>query len=248
MSSTTTAVKASWFIRDERYQPAARIPLPIGDSQLRKQTCLNRLRIPTGTTTAKSSHVVLDNVKQNAIQPRPIIHGRLHLGMFKIGRPLGKGKFGRIYLARHRKSGYICALKMLRKEEITRERAEFHVRREIERIFLILEYPARDELFTILQQEGRFPEPRAAEHIAQVTSSLKYLHNKNVIHRDIKPENILVGFYGELKLADFGYSVHAPSDRRDTLCGTLDYLPPEMIRPSQHYTKAIDQWTFGVLT
>ncbi|KAI0193958.1 serine/threonine-protein kinase [Xylaria flabelliformis] len=190
--------------------------------------------------------------------------------MFEIGRPLGKGKFGRVYLARHRESGYICALKMLRKEEITRERAEMHVRREIEvhsslrhpgilrfygwfhdsqRIFLILEYAAGGELFTILQREGHFLEPRAAQYIAQVTSSLIYLHNKNVIHRDIKPENILVGLYGELKLADFGYSVHAPSDRRDTLCGTLDYLPPEMIiRPSQPYTKAIDQWTLGVLT
>jgi aurora kinase, other len=54
------------------------------------------------------------------------------------------------------------------------------------------------------------------------------MHSKDVIHRDIKPENLLDSL-GTLKLADFGWSVHAPSDRRKTVCGTLDYLPPEMI-------------------
>jgi aurora kinase len=89
-----------------------------------------------------------------------------------------------------------------------------------------------------------------------VAAALRYLHSKNVMHRDIKPENILVGLYGELKLADFGYSVHAPSNRRDTLCGTLDYLPPEMLsssssssrRQAPQYSRAVDQWTLGILT
>ena len=42
-------------------------------------------------------------------------------------------------------------------------------------------------------------------------------------------ENLLIGYHGEIKIADFGWSVHAPTSRRKTLCGTLDYLPPEMI-------------------
>ena len=50
-----------------------------------------------------------------------------------------------------------------------------------------------------------------------------------VIHRDIKPENLLLDMKGDLKISDFGWSVHAPSSRRATMCGTLDYLPPEMI-------------------
>ncbi|KAJ2956546.1 hypothetical protein NQ176_g11313 [Zarea fungicola] len=69
------------------------------------------------------------------------------------------------------------------------------------------------------------------------------------MHRDLKPENILVGLHGELKLADFGYSVHSPGNRRQTICGTLDYLPPEMLNQRHvSYTSAVDQWTLGVLT
>lgn len=85
------------------------------------------------------------------------------------------------------------------------------------------------------------------QYIAQMADALHYLHSKHVIHRDIKPENILLGLNGELKIADFGWSVHAPSNRRKTLCGTLDYLPPEMVEGKMH-THHVDLWALGVLT
>lgn len=72
------------------------------------------------------------------------------------------------------------------------------------------------------------------------------MHEKNVIHRDIKPENLLLGLNGELKIADFGWSIHAPDKKRLTLCGTLDYLPPEMIEGKYHNEK-VDLWSLGVL-
>ncbi|CAG8000442.1 unnamed protein product, partial [Penicillium nalgiovense] len=195
----------------------------------------------------------------------------LHLGMFEIGRPLGKGKFGRVYLARERESGFVCALKVLHKDEIRQGEVEKQVAREIEiqsnlrhpnvlqlyghfhdrkRIFLILEYAGKGELYKHLQRQDRFPEWKAARYIAQMASALGYLHRKHVIHRDIKPENILVGLHGELKMSDFGWSVHAPSGRRLTMCGTLDYLPPEMVDPkrsSKPYNDKVDIWALGVL-
>jgi len=75
------------------------------------------------------------------------------------------------------------------------------------------------------------------------------MHSKGIIHRDIKPENILYSL-GTCKLADFGWSVHTPSDRRKTLCGTLDYLPPEMLTGihDNYYDKRIDIWSIGILT
>ncbi|OAQ96670.1 hypothetical protein LLEC1_01450 [Akanthomyces lecanii] len=204
--------------------------------------------------------------------PAPMLPKQFHLGMFEIGRPLGKGKFGRVYLGRERTSGFICALKVLHKNELRHGGVERQVRREIEiqsnlrhpnvlqmyghfhdskRVFLILEFAGKGELYKHLRKESRFPEWKAAQYIAQMTSALRYLHRKHVIHRDIKPENILVGIHGELKISDFGWSVHAPNNRRKTMCGTLDYLPPEMLRPGQtdnFYNEKVDLWSLGVLT
>jgi len=73
------------------------------------------------------------------------------------------------------------------------------------------------------------------------------MHSKNIIHRDIKPENLLHSL-GTIKMADFGWSVHAPSNRRQTMCGTLDYLPPEMLKgPFGAYDNSIDIWSLGIL-
>lgn len=186
---------------------------------------------------------------------------------FEIGRPLGRGKFGSVYLARERQTKYIVALKVLRKKQLLDAGVEHQLRREIEiqshlrhknilrmygyfyddkRIYLILEYAPLGEMYKDLTRRGRFSERRSAEYVKQMAEALIYCHGKHVIHRDIKPENLLIGFRGELKIADFGWSVHAPSSRRTTLCGTLDYLPPEMIEGKDH-DASVDVWSLGVL-
>ncbi|KAL8927512.1 MAG: hypothetical protein Q9208_002317 [Pyrenodesmia sp. 3 TL-2023] len=209
----------------------------------------------------------LSNPPLHEPQPR-----KFHLGMFEIGKPLGKGKFGRVYLAKERSTGFVCALKVLHKSELQQGKVEKQVRREIEihsnlrhpnilrfyghfhdskRVFLILEFAGKGELYKHLRRENRFPEWKAAQYIAQMAAALKYLHKKHVMHRDIKPENILVGIHGEIKISDFGWSVHAPNNRRNTMCGTLDYLPPEMIKPGSqenYYNEKVDLWSLGVLT
>ncbi|CAI6338551.1 unnamed protein product [Periconia digitata] len=197
---------------------------------------------------------------------------------FELSRRLGRGKFGRVHLARHLETNYICAVKVLSKQQITSETSERLVRRELEvhqnlahphilrfytwmddpaNIYLVLEYAPNGNLFDLMmkQPKKRFMEPEAAAYISQMAQALRYLHSKNIMHRDIKPENILLGLHNEMKLADFGYSVHSNSGLRSTLCGTLDYLPPEMaigmLKPEQEkkwYTKAVDQWSLGVLT
>lgn len=189
------------------------------------------------------------------------------LSDFDIGRPLGRGKFGNVYLAREKEHKYIVALKVLFKSQLQKANVEHQLRREIEiqshlrhphilrlygyfydetRVYLILEYAPQGELYKALQKAGRFPEERAAMYVKQLAKALKYCHAKNVIHRDIKPENLLLGITGDLKIADFGWSVHTDSERRTTLCGTLDYLPPEMISGKEHGNK-VDLWSLGVL-
>ncbi|KAF7216290.1 aurora kinase B [Nothobranchius furzeri] len=186
---------------------------------------------------------------------------------FDIGRPLGKGKFGNVYLARVKKVEAIVALKVLFKSQMETEGVEHQLRREIEiqarlrhpnilrfynyfhdrkRVFLVLEYAPRGEMYKELQKYGRFDDQRTATYMEEIADALQYCHERKVIHRDIKPENLLLGFRGELKIADFGWSVHAPSLRRRTMCGTLDYLPPEMVEGRIHSEK-VDLWCIGVL-
>ncbi|XP_012278006.1 aurora kinase B [Orussus abietinus] len=188
---------------------------------------------------------------------------------FELGAPLGRGRFGRVYLAREVKTEYMVALKVLYKSELVKGRVEKQVMREIEiqshlrhpnilqlftyfhdekRIYLVLEFAARGELY---KEMRRLPEKRLNEHLSakytyQVADALDYCHQNNVIHRDIKPENLLLTYNGDIKLADFGWSVHAPFSKRNTLCGTLDYLPPEMIK-GQEYDFYVDLWCLGVL-
>ncbi|XP_064132307.1 aurora kinase A [Loxodonta africana] len=186
---------------------------------------------------------------------------------FEIGRPLGKGKFGNVYLAREKQSKFILALKVLFKAQLEKAGVEHQVRREVEiqshlrhpnilrlygyfhdatRVYLILEYAPLGTVYRELQKLSKFDEQRTATYITELADALSYCHSKKVIHRDIKPENLLLGSTGELKIADFGWSVHAPSSRRTTLCGTLDYLPPEMIEGRMHDEK-VDLWSLGVL-
>jgi serine/threonine protein kinase len=188
---------------------------------------------------------------------------------FEMGRPLGKGKFGRVYMVRTKSEPkYILALKTLYKSEIVQSKVEKQIRREIEiqqnlrhpnvlrlygyfhdekRIFLMLEFAGKGELYKQLSKRGSFSESRSSRYIYQMADALIYLHGKHVIHRDIKPENLLLGINGELKIGDFGWSVHAPGNRRMTLCGTLDYLPPEMVEGKAH-NERVDYWALGVLT
>ncbi len=68
----------------------------------------------------------------------------------------------------------------------------------------------------------------------------------NIMHRDLKPENLL-NCNGTIKISDFGWSAHAPGNRRLTQCGTVDYLPPEMVA-GKPYDRSVDIWCLGILT
>ncbi|XP_021348036.1 aurora kinase A-like [Mizuhopecten yessoensis] len=216
------------------------------------------------TSPVKPGTVTLQAKENTSTQPEG---KKWSLQDFDIGRPLGKGKFGNVYLAREKSTKYIVAIKVLFKSQLQKSGVEHQLRREIEiqshlshphilrlfqyfhdktRVFLVLEYAPKGELYKELMKITRFDEKRTATYMFQMASALLYCHSKKVIHRDIKPENLLLGLTGDLKIADFGWSVHAPSSRRTTLCGTLDYLPPEMIEGKLHDEK-VDLWSLGVL-
>ena len=73
----------------------------------------------------------------------------------------------------------------------------------------------------------RFPDPVAKFYAAEVAMALNYLHTHDIIYRDLKPENILLADDGHIKIADFGFAKHCEGTTW-TLCGTPDYLAPEV--------------------
>mmetsp|Transcript_2991 Transcript_2991/g.7626 ORF Transcript_2991/g.7626 Transcript_2991/m.7626 type:complete len:359 (+) Transcript_2991:196-1272(+) len=204
----------------------------------------------------------------------PAVHAEdmWRLSDFELGPRVGAGTFGSAQLARESKTGTVVVLKTMRKRRIARLRVQRHVRHEIEiqghlrhhgvlrlfgyfwdakNIYMILEHAPCGDLHSLREKQpgGRFKETRAAEHIATVVGAIAYCHSVHVIHRDLKPQNILVARGGTLKLADFGWAVHsAPGERRWTLCGTLDYLPPEMVHVTNGHSFEVDVWGVGILT
>ena len=91
----------------------------------------------------------------------------------------------------------------------------------------------------------RFPDPVAKFYAAEVALALNYLHSLDIIYRDLKPENILLNWDGHIKIADFGFAKYCATNAW-TLCGTPDYLPPEMVNGKPH-NERVDHWALGVL-
>ncbi|XP_048879116.1 aurora kinase A [Brienomyrus brachyistius] len=240
---------------------------PVGQAQSKNEPNRKEAAAPDPSRKLGTSAKEKAPDKTGTVESTETSKKRWSLDNFDIGRPLGKGKFGNVYLARERQSMFILALKVLFKQQLEKAGVEHQLRREVEiqahlrhpnilrlygyfhdssRVYLILEFAPKGELYSELQRSGRFDEQRTATYITELADALQYCHSKKVIHRDIKPENILLGANGEIKIADFGWSVHTPSSRRSTLCGTLDYLPPEMIEGRTHDEK-VDLWSLGVL-
>ena len=206
---------------------------------------------------------------------------------FTLSKPLGKGKFGNVYLGIQKSSKVQVALKVLFKSQLISNNNIHSLKREIEiqsrlihphivklygyfhdikNCYIILEYVTGGELYKYIQKlGGSVPEGLARTYIISIASAIHYLHSLYVIHRDIKPENIVVSADGKVvKLTDFGWAVHAPPipvmgtndsitnntntaaiNKRYTMCGTPEYLSPEIIHGSGH-GKEVDYWSLGI--
>mmetsp|Transcript_64890 Transcript_64890/g.120744 ORF Transcript_64890/g.120744 Transcript_64890/m.120744 type:complete len:313 (+) Transcript_64890:34-972(+) len=190
---------------------------------------------------------------------------------FELGEFLGKGSFSRIRRAVARPNGVKVALKAISKKQVAALKVQRHLVHEIDiqahlchphilrlfgffwdatHIYMILEHAECGDLRKLQhrQPHKRFSDCKASNVAAQVASALAYCHQLHVLHRDVKPENILITEAKHVKLADFGWATQTcPGEKRHTLCGTIDYLSPEVVKGSGH-AFPVDAWALGVLS
>lgn len=191
----------------------------------------------------------------------------VNLNSFYTISVVGKGSYAKVILVKKKDTGKYYAMKVLKKQRISKKKQEDHVRTERDilvqmtdhpfltklywsfqtdkKLYFILEYCPGGELFGLLQKKRRFTEDQARFFAAQMVLSIEHLHKNNVIYRDLKPENVLINYDGYIKIADFGLSrMNVNLTEATTICGTPEYLAPEIIN-KQGYGKPIDWWTLG---
>merc|ERR1711871_1415813 len=185
---------------------------------------------------------------------------------FEIMDTLGTGTFGRVRLVKYRKDNKWMAMKILKKAEIIRLKQVEHIKAEKtilgsinhpfivnmfgafqdERcLYMLMEYVIGGELFSHLRRAGRFTNEVTKFYSGEIVLAFDYLHKKDIVYRDLKPENLLLDDAGHVKITDFGFAKRV-EDRTWTLCGTPEYLAPEIIQSKGH-GKAVDWWALGVL-
>jgi calcium/calmodulin-dependent protein kinase I len=200
----------------------------------------------------------------------PQLHG------YRVGKTLGKGKFGKVRTAVDKATGEVVAIKHIVKPEgkvelaaMTREvqlmqsvdhprLVKLHKAVDTEYVlYLVVEQLHGGELFDRVVKRGPYPEEKARLVTRRLLDALLYLHAKGIAHRDLKPENILLASQSDdtqVKLIDFGLSrsflAEAEDARTPTVMkspkGTVGYAAPEILR-QRTYSSAVDLWSLGVV-
>jgi len=189
----------------------------------------------------------------------------------ELRRILGVGTFGRVKLVIHKPEGgppegKTYALKCMRKAQVVATKQQSHVLNEKNilammnhpfvlaliqtyqdagELYMLMELALGGELFSLLAKRAPLFDSPAKFYAASVASMFSYMHGLKVIYRDLKPENLLLDDKGYLKLVDFGFA-KILVDRTWTLCGTPEYLAPEIILNKGHGFGA-DWWCLGIL-
>ncbi|XHG05276.1 hypothetical protein AWENTII_008516 [Aspergillus wentii] len=186
------------------------------------------------------------------------------VGNYTLGRLIGKGSFGKVYLASHKlTNGSKVVLKSSSKDDPNLAREIHHHRQflhpHIARLYevivteklvwLALEYCPGDELYNYLLRHGPLPVEKVKRIFTQLVGAVAYVHSKSCVHRDLKLENILLDKNENVKLCDFGFTreYEGKASYLQTFCGTICYSAPEMLKAEKYAGEKVDVWSLGII-
>jgi len=189
----------------------------------------------------------------------------LKLDHFHAGATLGIGSFSRVRLVTHKIDESVWAMKVINKADVYRLKQVEHVLNEraiLDKIkcpfavglagtfqderclYMVLNFVAGGEYYTHLRSAVRFENNVAKFYVAQCALFLEYMHKGDFVYRDLKPENVLLDSRGYVRVTDFGFAKKV-AFKTYTLCGTPEYMAPEVILCSGHGA-GVDWWALGV--
>lgn len=192
----------------------------------------------------------------------------VRLDDFEVLKVVGQGAFGKVFQVKQKGTSEIFAMKVVRKDKIMEKnhveymKAERDILTKVDhpfvvqlrysfqtkyRLYLVLDFVNGGHLFFQLYHQGLFREDLARIYAAEIVSAVSHLHANGIMHRDLKPENILLDADGHVMLTDFGLAKEFDENTRsNSMCGTVEYMAPEIILGKGH-DKAADWWSVGIL-
>ncbi|KAL3434754.1 kinase-like domain-containing protein [Aspergillus tetrazonus] len=187
-----------------------------------------------------------------------------HVGNYTLGRLIGKGSFGKVYLASHKLTNHSKVVLKSSDKEDTNLAREIHHHRQFlhphiarlyevivteKLVWLVLEYCPGDELYNYLLRNGPLPIDKVKKIFTQLVGAVSYVHSKQCVHRDLKLENILLDKHENVKLCDFGFTreYEGKASYLQTFCGTVCYSAPEMLKAEKYAGEKVDVWSLGII-